>query len=256
MELKNNLLDVKEFPYVVRFLNLPKLLDLLISEKLYFSRLDSFKDKSEAISHQQLIKLLYPKIFFVSPKKEMDLEKRQRSYFATCWFGSKRESFAMWNLYSDSSSVAIKYKLRNFNKLWELNNIEFDCDSDWINRIFIDKMIYKDYLNEKEITKDTRHGIMGLYKDQSYSDEKEVRVLIKCKGRITQGKQKLTWEEQNVNAIKLALVNLKDVPFEILFHPEMKETHKRNIEDLVKKYNFQNVECKDSELSKLFISKK
>lgn len=252
MEVKNNLQDIEGFRYVVRFINFPKLLDFIVSGSFYFARLDSFNDKSEAISKQQLIKHLYPKQWSSEPeKKELDLITRQKRYFATCWFGSNRESFAMWNLYSDSSSVAFKYDFDVFNSLWNEDNIELNISKNWINRLYVDKISYIDYLDGQEIFK-KKKNIMGLVKDKSYVDEKEVRVLFKCNGMIHKGKlyeRKIS--DADIKAIKVSLTNFKKIPLTILFHPEMKETHKKNIRLLIAKYGYKNIKCKNSELTKL-----
>lgn len=249
MEISNKLINRSKYDYLIRFISLSKLLDLLINQAFSFTRLDFFKDKSEAISNQQLIKHLYPKLWnSENTKKELELKIRQQRYFASCWFGSDRESFSMWNLYSDSSSVALRYKVDDYKLLWEKDNMIFNIEEDWINRVYISEIDYKNYLS-KEVFKDKKE-VIGLYKDESYKSEQEVRVLIKCKGSINKRNKKY-FKDLNLEKIIIKPKNIKEIPFTVLFHPEMHDIHKLNIKKLVEKYEFENIRCSDSELTKL-----
>lgn len=252
MEIVNKLKNIEDIQYIHRFIDFPKLLDLIISGEFYFARLDQFNDKSEAISKQQLIKHLYPRMWTSEPeKKELKLKTRQRRYFATCWFSRDRESFSMWNLYSNPTSVSIKYDIKDFMKLWTEKNIELSINIDFINRLYIGKIEYKNYLDRKAIF-DKKRDVTGLYKDKSYKDENEIRVLFKCKGNITnENGNKLLLSKVCASGLRLKLKNFKKVPFSLVFHPQMKEVHKDNIKKMIKKFGYSNISFSDSELTKL-----
>lgn len=251
MEIINKL-DGNNINKIFRFIDLPKLLDLIISAEYYFARLDTFNDKSEAISKQQLIKHLYPNMWKTEPeKKELELKTRQKRYFATCWFSRDRESFAMWNLYSDKTSVAIVYKHTDFLKLWTEENLSLNINNDFISRLYIGKIEYKDYLDGKSIFKKKKE-VIGFFKDKSYLEENEIRVLFKCKGSIKSQKGIIKKLEKACGlGLRVKLINFKKIPFSILFHPQMREVQKENIKKLINKFKYNNISFEDSELSRL-----
>lgn len=252
MEIINSLNKI-EFPVLLKYVNLSKLIDLLISGSFYFTRLDHFEDKSEAISQRQLAKSFEHNIKFTrSFINELSLESRQRLYFASCWFGAKRESVGMWNLYSDSNSVALRFKIKDFNFLWQNNFIKVKPSREKIDKIYINKIEYKDYfdINDALSFKD-ENKILGFHKDKSFEHEKEVRVLIKMFSQKRIGNSRIEIENNNVEYYKIKNTKIKTIPFEIIFHPKMSFWQKENIKKLIKKYGYSKIECMDSELMKL-----
>lgn len=254
MEIKNKL-TIDQNSSILRYMDLPKLLDFLRTGSFHFTRLDNFIDKSEAISQRQLAK--YLKYIIEVPdsnKMELDLDTRQKRYFALCWFSANRESFGMWNSYSNTSSVALKISFGNFNSLWIEKNLKFSPSSNWIDSIHINKISYKDYLSELGVEgfKD-EVKIMGFQKDESFSHEKEIRVLIKCKGKIKIVNKIKYLKNNPILYFRVIPKNIKSISLQIIFHPMMEEWQKVNIKDLVKTYGYEKIQCIDSEVSKLLI---
>jgi hypothetical protein len=130
--------EISDDDYLWKYLDLHKFLSLIISKSFHLTRLDKFEDKREGISPIHLL--------FQSHKKELDshpmfdimrtymtvdtlggemnkiqdeLKKIQQSNYASCWvIGNKQtESVAMWNLYSDPKSLAIRIKYSDFKKI-------------------------------------------------------------------------------------------------------------------------------------------
>jgi hypothetical protein len=119
-----------------KYLDLYKLLDLLYSQQLYFTRFDHYEDGLEGITGKG-VKL---KVFIqgcpktkenINPtfdritqdkliaddqirRKEYSdsIDASQKTQYACCWFVSERESLAMWKLYSKKEGVAIKFNGR------------------------------------------------------------------------------------------------------------------------------------------------
>lgn len=252
MEIKNQL-NKEDFPVLFKFIDLSKLIDFLITGKFHFTRLDYFEDKSEAISQRQLAKSFEHNIpfpFQIFP--EIAIEIRQKSYFASCWFGANRESVAMWNLYSDINSVALRFNFDDFNSIWEKENIQISPSFKKIDKIYINKMVYKDYFNINDaLTFKNENNIIGFHKDKSFEHEKEVRILIKM---ITKRNSPTNFEyieNKSVEFYKIKNIKIKTIPFEIVFHPKMHDWQKENIKKLILKYKYKNIKCTDSEIKKL-----
>lgn len=253
MKIHNKLTNTTGYPNLLRFMDLTKLLDFLITGTFHFTRLDQFEDKSEGISRQQLAKFFEHDISITAERKrELPLIDRQKRYFATCWFSGIRESVGMWNLYSNSSSIALKIPITTFTSIWKEANLNFSTAEKWIDHIYINQIFYKDYFsaldvdNFKEETK-----IIGFQKDDCFEHEKEVRVLIKVKGQVEGKKEKLLYKEAPLPFIKIKIANIKSLKLQILFHPLMANWQKENIKNLISEYGYKNITCIDSEVTKL-----
>lgn len=241
----------RDFPFLFRFFSLPKFIDLIITRSFHFSRLDKFTDKSEGISQRQLAKYFKHKIKFKSKRIELNLEKRQKLYYACCWYSAERESIAMWDLYSDPSSIGLRLSYNNFIKLFCPDKLIFKPTKKLINYYYINKISYKNYLNIKDVEdfKDETK-VIGFQKDKSFEHEKEVRVLLKCRNGV--------YEKNDFNSIsdyeffKVKPLHFQEIPFRVIFNPKMKASEKSNIKKLLKMYDLTNFKCKSSELTRFF----
>ncbi len=253
MTIYNKLTNKKDYPNLMRFMDLTKLLDFLISGTFHFTRLDQFEDKSEGISRQQLAKFFEHDISITAErKKELTLVDRQKRYFATCWFSGIRESVGMWNLYSNSSSIALKIPINTFLSIWKDANLNFSTAEKWVDRIYINQIFYKDYFNAQDVDKFKEETkIIGFQKDDCYEHEKEVRILIKVKGKVDGKKGAILYKETPLPFIKIKVLNIKAIKMQILFHPLMANWQKENIRNLISEYGYKNITCIDSEVTKL-----
>ncbi len=133
--------EMSEDDYLWKYLDLHKFLSLIFSESIHLTRLDKFEDKREGISLNHLLFKKFKKetddneVFntirelmtvdnFGSEMNKIDddIKKVQRFNYASCWVIGKKhtESVAMWNLYSDPKSLAIRIKYSDFkNKILE-----------------------------------------------------------------------------------------------------------------------------------------
>src|SRR3954452_3866636 len=119
--------------FLWRYMDLHRLIYFLNSENLFFSPLNSFFDPLEGITEKhlhdkQFLDTLEKKTekqdgFANKSQEELEEEKEeikekfksrleeiQKTYFASCWYLGVRESLAMWNVYSNKDSVAMKFK--------------------------------------------------------------------------------------------------------------------------------------------------
>ena len=199
--ITNKQVDFEKDDFIWRYIDLHRLLSFIFQKKLFFTRLDHFSDPLEGLTERTLGNLqinqsmpedergLNP-TFTTKQKKEIlegrknrenqienDTDKFQKTQFANCWFVGKKESFAMWNIYSDTSSVAIKYSPQ------ELIDIVIPS-AESFNHSDFKLLVYGfvDYRNlwpfdfySTEIS-DIKHT--AFKKDLSYAHEKEFRFAV------------------------------------------------------------------------------
>ena len=268
-----------ENSFLYRYLTIDKLLDLLLSERISLLRLNLFEDKLEGSS----LKHLHLNHFSELAKKEMqkqggtigsisltvnpterNIRSRQRELFqdtnyASCWYISNYESVAMWQLYSKSDSVAIKIPYEVLNR--ELLNENFEIKGKFEKLRFgaISYHRFKDIANVEKNKTET--DIQGFIKDSSFEHEREFRIIVESKDsepKFLESRGILLDEEvdklNSSNEIKvkhLKFNNFKELPFEIIFHPECQEWHKKNIEKIINKFNIK-FNIVDSELTNTF----
>src|SRR5438105_1979057 len=115
---------------LTRYVDLHSFLYFITQNKLRFARLDTFEDLNEGFSvhtaeavkdvtkHSRSIKELGDKEKMLQgittlKQQHSELEEKyrehQKNLFACCWYMGEKESVAMWNLYSNADSVAIRF---------------------------------------------------------------------------------------------------------------------------------------------------
>jgi hypothetical protein len=271
--------EIPEDAYLWRYLDLHKFLSFVIGKSLFFSRLDKFEDKLEGIS---LIHLYYKNL-----KSEMDnhpafddmrqmfsinnlsgemeqidkeISKTQEFNFANCWVISKShsESVAMWNLYSQPNSVAIKIKYKDFKSLLQKNGLN-PTTTTRESDIICSPVRYIDFQNsnqEQQKIKGIRDSV--FFKDISFKHEAEFRIIIReqpyekppIKYRPPVPKRVIEYkynEKVNYPGINMELINFDDYPFEVIHHPKSQDWAKENVAKILGLSNL-DLKLKDSNL--------
>ena len=192
--------------YLWKYMDIHKFLYLIREKKIYFARLDDLEDLNEGVSERNLRiqfetqgiinipesnlnRELYP-----TEESKQDLRSQskmaqnianrdaaisQKQQFASCWFLGERESYAMWNLYSNHESVAVRFKpgdLLDRVAKYVQNNVSHS----FIETIVCSKVEYlplfpPEYDGNK--IKNPAQSYVGLRKDTSYIGENEYRML-------------------------------------------------------------------------------
>jgi hypothetical protein len=268
-----------ENSFLYRYLTIDKLLDLLLSERISLVRLNLFNDKLEGSSLKHLLLNHFSELakkdmqnqggtfgivsLTVNPT-ERNKQSRQREVFqdtnyASCWYINNYESVAMWQLYSKSDSVAIKIPYEVLNK--ELLNGNFEINSKY-EKLKFGAISYHRFKNIENVEQTKiKTDTPGFIKDSSFEHEREFRIMVENKGsekKHLESRGILLDEDvvelNNSNEIKvkhLKLNNFKELPFEIIFHPECQKWHKKNIEKIIKQFNIK-FNIIDSELTNTF----
>ncbi|HET6245004.1 MAG: hypothetical protein H0V01_13095 [Bacteroidetes bacterium] len=217
--------------YLWRYVDLKKFLSFLIDKKLHLKRLDHFEDKDDGIFGN----LLLLKHKFGDKKKlnkiivdteEFKLRELQKKLFASCWFVGNRESMAMWKLFSNPDSVAVRIKYKDLKNLFKNNN--YSCNGHNIESITLGKVQYYDYQKTRRnsILYKTE-SLFAFSKDESFSNEREFRIVVKTKPE----------SKESSNGIDLILTHFITLPFEIVFHPKAENWGVKNLSDIMNKFN-------------------
>jgi hypothetical protein len=154
---------------VWRFTNISKLLSLLTTKSIYFTRSDLLGDPHEGA---------YP--VRLQANGEMSSESAQESLkrarkasrstiFANCWHMNEQESMAMWRLYADREGVAIRSSYKRLRKV---------LDSLTEENVFLGAVEYIDYdaCDNPLFSKNMLASFM--HKRKSFLHERELRAVV------------------------------------------------------------------------------
>jgi len=240
---------LKEGDFLWRYLDLHKLIDLAITGELHFTRTDQFPDPFEGVTYKliadryfaqksNITNPLIDEAYRIQHNEknratliEYDSESsiKQKTQFINCWIRSKRESIAMWNLYSNPDSVCLKikpndlidYLRKNIKTQTEFNpKFQFICGS-----VKYYRLNPLDPFEKKTLPK-----YSSFKKDVAYDFEKEFRLLIATPTSMS---------SSNPNFIRLKFSKEFIQLFEIICHPEMENWKFENIKSLCKTFDLQ-----------------
>lgn len=238
-----NLISQRKLPkgdfFLWRYLDIHKFLDFLRKKRFLFARMDQFEDVLEGVpvvameAYMELLKnskiSLAELGLSYSDNSALDgldpgIKKiviNQVSHYVSCWFMEQRESMAMWNLYSNPESVAIRV---SFQKLKNL--LIPDLSGEYGERYIGGKVSYQNFISEGEYFK---MKVVALRKDLSFQHEKEFRFVVKF--------QEVKPKVKSIFSVPL---DLTDLDLQVVCHPQMKSWQKENIKELLELYNIGN----------------
>lgn len=259
--------DLGEETYLWRYIDIHKFLSFIFDHTLYLTRLDKFEDKLEGISLLHLLLLEFKKqsdndprfdsmreyvtidtFASIKNKVEEELEEIQRSHFANCWVisNSKSESVAMWNLYSNPNSLAIKIKYSDFKKKLLEKSLDKHGSTKEIILGPVRYLDFQDFENIDKLKDELKNSV--FLKDISFSHEKEFRIILKQKIHPIPPKNykanvskthidKLHDSIYDKSGISLKLNDFESYKFEVIYHPKSTEWTKNNIKQILRKFN-------------------
>ncbi|HEX3074467.1 MAG TPA: DUF2971 domain-containing protein [Ignavibacteriales bacterium] len=196
--IKNKRIAFDDNDFLWKYLDLHKFLSFVLNKKLFFNRLDnledpleglpeatlSYMDEAEQFDNQCQLEALPSadkrKLIADRNKKASlaarKIEESQQTQFANCWYMGKKESFAMWNIYSNPESVAIRYRPK------ELIDMIIPSAENFHNKDFTQLIYgYVDYddIWPFEYTRPNSPKIKfaAFRKDSSYKHEQEFRFV-------------------------------------------------------------------------------
>ena len=248
-----------------RYVTIDKLLDFLLEARISLVKLNLFEDKLEGVNLEHLqLNYKSDKIaeqmknegnafeylgLNINPTKRNLLRRKRETFqdtnYASCWYINNHESVAMWQLYSKPDSVAIRIPFKDL--LNELSNYNFNLPNHNYEKLTYGCVDYHQFNNfEKLCNTDLKNDIQGFIKDSSFGHEQEFRIIVEIKeepkytetrGIIPDEEVDEINEAQNIKVIHLLLPNFKNLPFEIIFHPQSTDWHRRNINKMLEKFD-------------------
>jgi hypothetical protein len=232
MEVTNRLR--KNLPpgaFLTRYVDIHSFLYFITQSKLRFARLDTFEDLNEGFSihtaeavrvvagHSRAVResgdkedMMKRIALLKQQRSELDQKYRehQKNLFACCWYMGEKESMAMWNLYSNADSVAIRF---NANELIDILAAIASKEDKHFTRMQYGSVEYTDLANTGDPDADT----VGFLKDDSFSHEQEFRFMAERNA------------DDDTLEYEICLGGLKQIDFTVISHPKMEEWKIRNI---------------------------
>lgn len=250
--IKNKKIEFGEGDYLWKYLDLHKFLSFVLNKKLFFNRLDYLLDPLEGLPETTLSYINKAEQKVDEQRKTDSKDKRrltseknrqaaiankktdesQKSQFANCWYMGRKESFAMWNIYSNPDSVAIRYSPN------ELLDLVLAAAEPYHDKNFAQLIYgYVDYddIWPFEYNRDNSPHIKyaAFRKDSSYKHEQEFRFVA-------------TLASNNIGKyeyFELLLNNIDKDSFQILANPYMEHWKYKNIHKFLEPYGLENRLC-------------
>jgi len=240
-----------------RYLDLPKFLDLIQNQELFFTRADKMReiDKFEGsyltqhsmnlnskLLNENIDMNLTAKNFNLREFAKLDLQMYEyhekftiNETFVNCWHLSDYESMAMWKIYSNIFGMAIQSNYTNLcNSFIDNKWTHYDTR----NSIYIGKVNYIDRLKTAIPSGNTFFPF--LYKSIGYQFEQEMRCIISTMG--------LDKEAKNPDFIRVK-VDLDQLISNIYLHPSAPDWYRKNIVQLCTQHGINEAKIRNSNLS-------
>lgn len=154
----------------------------------------------------------------------------QRTQFASCWYLAKGESKAMWNLYSECGSVAIRFVAKDLIELMK-NQAKKEQDKS-IEYMTIGNVYYRDLYPpdlDSNILHESPNSFSINKKDSSYSHENEFRFVINIKELMPDN-----------FGFGFNFPQFSSLDFKIITHPKTEKWKFLVLKKMLSKYNLEN----------------
>lgn len=194
---------VRQTDILRRYMDLPKLLDLLYTKSLYFRRADGFSDKLEGALFPAFRKSLdEAHAAGKSPYDSNHYYQRARlGNYVSCWTIGATDNMALWQLYGGvKASIALTTTVDRL----------IVCGAAWDRSMRIKKVQYIDHRRPRNWIIGPFDDVLG-YKNNAYKFERELRLVLP--------QQEDGWEA-NPMGIRLPIPNLDALVRSIVVSPE------------------------------------
>lgn len=245
--IKNKHIEFDDDDFLWKYLDLHKFLSFILNKKLFFNRLDNLTDPLEGLPESTLSyineseqnmeegKTAQEKREHISQKNQKasmaarESEESQLTQFANCWYMGKKESFAMWNIYSNPDSVAIRYRPDELLKMVLPSAENFDNKD--FTKLLYGYVDYDDiwpFEPKRKNSPGVKHA--AFRKDSSYKHEQEFRFVATINRRH---KGKYFYFE-------LLLSDIDKESFQVLANPYMEVWKFDNIKKFLEPYRLEH----------------
>ena len=159
-----DLQEVPRWTVIWQYMSLSKFICMLRESKLYFNRVDNFKDKTECT-----LTAIDKKIFRYTKDAEWYWERERKLHFISCWVESNYELALMWDTYG-KDGVAIKTTVGDL-----IDSLAVDTEHyQYLARV---KYIDEQFESSQEMGSPINFLKIPLSKRKFYEQEKEIRLL-------------------------------------------------------------------------------
>lgn len=194
---------IRQTDILRRYMDLPKLLDLLHSKSLYFRRADGFADRLEGALFPAFRKSL--DIAYAEGKSPYDsdhyYQRARLGNYVSCWTIGASDNMALWQLYGGvKASVALTTTVDRL----------ISCGASWDRNMSIKKVEYIDHRRQRDWIIGHFDDVLG-YKNRAYKFERELRLVLP--------QQEEGWET-NPMGIRLPVRKLDTLVRSVVISPE------------------------------------
>ncbi|NUY82046.1 hypothetical protein HUK80_14165 [Flavobacterium sp. MAH-1] len=201
---------------VWKYMDLSKLIDLLLSGKMFMSRSDKFEDQYEGTfsepTYEEIKKLSADNPGFLEYYKQ-----HREQVVISSWHLNEYESFAMWQIFTQKQEgLAIQSTIGRLQKALAPEN-QFAQ--------YIGEVNYIDY--KKEYIPFDNTFFPFLFKRKSFQYEREVRIITDVSG----------FDMKIDNGLKID-VDICQMIEKIYIHPKSENWYKNLVIELVKRLGF------------------
>lgn len=201
-----------------RYMDLPKYVDLLRSQTLYFRRADLFSDHFEGALTPLTRKSINSRVDTDKSPEGADVfyQRCRKGTFVNCWTYGAKDNMALWQLFGGaSSSVAISTTAERVAQI---------CQG-WNEETLIRKVKYIDHFeNPNVIINDYTDPLH--YKNEAFEFEREVRLILP---------QQSNWE-QNPEGLRRPIANLNELITGVVVAPNAGNWFLELVQDLGQRY--------------------
>jgi hypothetical protein len=211
--------EIQQQSILRRYMDLPKLLDMLHSKTLYFRRADGFTDRLEGALFPSL-RASMNKAHAAKeiPTNSDDFYRRARiGNYVSCWTRGAKDSMAQWQLYAGvRAGVAVTTTVDR------LVRVAFA----WERDVILHRVKYVDHLKVKNYIIG-RYSDVLQFKHEAYKHENELRIIIP--------QQEENWESNPIE-LRQKVPDLDILIRSIVVAPEAGKEFYESIKDLCSRY--------------------
>ena len=251
--------------YLFRYGASWKVESFLETQSLYLSKMSSFDDKLEGISTYNIteLRMAYETCFIdeeheINPKLidewrhlrdrsfdnmlriKSEMDRTQNAHFVSCWFNSDRESDGMWRLYnSDSNGFALRISRKQLQE-----SVKKSVEENLINHrqaVIAGRVVYQDFPKVIEKEKDSQVKYLAFRKDNSFSHEREYRIVL----------IDLNPEATDMNNQTFRLIDFHKLDITIIANPSMTDIEYKEKKEQYEAYG-DNIRVIKSELEPFY----
>lgn len=211
--------DIRRESILRRYMDLPKLLDLLSTSSLYCRRADGFSDRLEGALFPTFRKSLNEAFSRGEVASDADFfyRKSRLGNYVSCWTLGARDNMALWQLYGGvKTSIAVPTTVDRL----------IGCALGWNRQTILHKVRYVDHRRVKNYIMGHYTDVLQ-YKSDAYKYEKEIRLIVPQQGD--------GWETNPMH-VNLPLSSPDALIRSIVVAPEADPNFVKQVRELCKRY--------------------